>query len=202
MNEIQVSWGDDIGRACARLAAAAPAFMVFNDVRVEASVGDTAADLQVRWSAEMDRKRREYEASDLCKQHEAEAKARAVEEARVRTEAHATIAASGVRAKYPWTDAMGEISGFGGGYEAACRDMVYAGLAWLQSRPAADLSSWKTDDAKTIEKVILGAEPGCSGAMHGAVMNVIAFIAKNGWDEYVRRMVKRTSGEKGANHDR
>jgi hypothetical protein len=34
------------------------------------------------------------------------------------------------RAKFPWTDKMGEISGFGGGYEETCRNMLYGFLAY------------------------------------------------------------------------
>jgi hypothetical protein len=197
MKEIEVGCGDHVARACERLVKEAPAFMVFNDVRVEARPGDSAADLHGRWTAEMDRKRREYEASPECKRHQEEGAKRAVEEKRVRDEALRTIAASGVREKYPWTPEMGEISGFGGGYENACRDMVYAGLAWLATRPSADLSSSKTDDAKALERVILAAVPDCSGAMHGATMNAIAFIAKHGWDKYREAMTKRTASHTG-----
>ncbi len=37
--------------------------------------------------------------------------------------------------KYEWTDDMDEISGFGGGYEQDCRDMLAAALAWLDAHP-------------------------------------------------------------------
>lgn len=190
MNEIEVGCGEEIGRACERLARAAPAFMVFNGVRVEAPPGAAAADLHARWSADMDRRRQEYEASDEHKRREAESKVRHAEESRVREESLSAISASGIREQCPWIATMGEISGFGGGYEAACRDMVYAGLAWLKNRPNADLSTPKTDDAKALDKVVAAACPDCSGAMHGAAMNAVAFIAKKGWDEYVQRMTE------------
>lgn len=196
MNEVKTEWGECISQACERLQRAAPAFMVFNDVRVEAAPGDTAGDLQGRWTAEMDRRRREYEASDRYKDDQAEVERRSVAAQRVRAESLAVIAASGVREKYPWTDAMGEISGFGGGYEIACRDMVYAGLAWLQAKPGADLSLTTTEDVRALEKATLAVCPDCSGMMSGAAMIVIAFIAKNGWDEFVRRMAKRAATSK------
>ncbi len=196
MKEIQAYPGEYIARACERLVAEAPAWTEFNGVRIEASPGDSASDLHGRWSAEMDRRQRAYEASDECKQHRADAERRAVEERRVRDEAMRAIDASGVRTKYPWNDAMGEISGFGGGYEEACRDMVYAGLAWLESRPPKDLdlSSSTTDDARALDKVVLAACPGCSGAMYGATTNAVAFIAKQGWATYVERMSARERG--------
>ena len=43
--------------------------------------------------------------------------------------------------KYVYTDNMSEISGFGGGYEAACRAMVVAGLEHLDANPQADRKS-------------------------------------------------------------
>ena len=141
----------------------------------------------------MDRKRREYEASDLYKKREADAARRKVEEGIVRHEALLVVASSGVRERFPWAATMGEISGFGGGYEAACRDMVYAGLAWLQTRPTADLTTSNTDDTKALDKVVAAACPDCSGAMHGAAMNAIAFVAKNGWAEYASRMTERSA---------
>lgn len=49
MKEIEVPAGDTIHRACTRLAAAAPAFMVFNDTRVEATPGETPEELCRRW---------------------------------------------------------------------------------------------------------------------------------------------------------
>jgi hypothetical protein len=36
-----------------------------------------------------------------------------------------------------WTPAMGEISGFGGAYEAACRAMVKAGVEYWEAQQAA-----------------------------------------------------------------
>jgi len=115
---------------------------------------------------------------------------------------------SGVRAKYPWGDFMGEISGFGGGYEAACRDMVYAGLVWLDAHPGADLkaSTYRnifgilnadSDDAKALEKAVMAACPDCSGAMHQAAMSALMFIAKQGWTKYEAAMMERTSKRAG-----
>ena len=187
MKEVQVSPGENIARACERLAAEAPAFMVFNDIRVEAAPGEAASDLCGRWSAEMDRRRAEYESSDAYKAHQAEAAWRRVEEARVREESMRAVEASGVREKYPWTDAMGEISGFGGGYEQACRDMVYAGLAWVQNHPGVSFADARAE----LDKILGAACPDCSGAMHGATMNVVAFVMRNGWDAYVAAMTKR-----------
>ena len=46
-----------------------------------------------------------------------------------------------MKKQYPWQPGMGEISGMGGDYEEACRKMVYAGLAWLETRPDADLKA-------------------------------------------------------------
>ena len=211
LKEISVGPGDRIDKACERLAREAPAFMVFNEVRVEAAVGDSAADLQGRWQAGMDRAREEYqrkraayEQTDAGKAELAKAAAKSAEEKRVHEESLRTIETSGVRAKYPWGETMGEISGFGGGYEAACRDMIYAGLVWLDAHPGADLKATtyrnvfgilnaESEDAKALDKIVCAACPDCSGAMHQATMSALMFIAKQGWPRYVAAMTKRTS---------
>lgn len=182
MRKIEAEPGEHIGQACERLAKAAPAFMVFNDVTVVASPGQTAAELHAYWNTETDRQRAAYEASPEYKRRQAEAAKAREAESRVREESLRTIAASGVREAHPWREGMGEISGFGGGYEAACRDMVYAGLALLKTTPDAD--------EKAIEKAMLAACPDCSGAMYGATTNAVLFIKAHGWEEYARRMTR------------
>lgn len=91
---------------------------------------------------------------------------------------------------------MGEISGFGGGYEQCCQDMLEAGCKWLQERQPTDLAGHSyenitgifvadSDDAKALEKVILDASKGeATGAMHHTVMARLFYINKNGWAKY------------------
>jgi ribosomal protein S21 len=196
MKEIKVSAGDHITRACARLVKEAPAFMVFNDVRVEAKIGDTAGDLESAFQSgmkragiESERKQREYDQTPEGKAKLSAAAAHDADEKRIRDETLQWIEAAGVRSKYPW-DGMREISGFGGGYEEACRNMVYAGLVWIDKHPNADLATWETVDAKALEKAVLAACPDCSGAMHGATMTACAFIAKQGWPKFVEAMTE------------
>ena len=209
MKEMQVGAGDHIARACERLANEAPAWMEFNGVRVEAQPGDTAGDLHARWSAGMDRAREEHEAKRRAFEQTPEGQAKLAEAARrdadekaAHAEALRAIAASGVREKYQWEPGMGEISGFGGGYESACRDMLYAGLAWLDKHPGADLKATtyrniygimnaESDDAKALDKVLCQACPGCSGAMHQATMSACMYIARHGWRQYADAMSKR-----------
>lgn len=103
---------------------------------------------------------------------------------------------------YRHTPAMGEISGMGdmhdGGkaYEAACQDMLDAGVRWLLALgcPAElRLRGYKgvygvvepdSDDACALSEVVGAASPGCTGAMHQAVMERLLFINTNGWDAY------------------
>ncbi len=107
-----------------------------------------------------------------------------------------------MKQQYPWEEGMGEISGFGGGYEQACRDMVYSGLAWLETKSELDLKATtypgitgifdaESSDAKALEEAVMSACEDCSGAMHHATMNACFFIAKNGWSRYVEEMKKR-----------
>lgn len=106
-----------------------------------------------------------------------------------------------MKEQYPWQPGMGEISGMGGDYEEACRKMVYAGLAWLETRPDADLKATtyrniygilnaESPDAKALEEAVLSAVPDCSGAMHQAAMQHCMFIAKSGWSKYVDALCK------------
>jgi hypothetical protein len=103
--------------------------------------------------------------------------------------------------KYQFQEGMQEISGFGGGYEDACRKMVVAGLEWWDAHPDADVSykeykniygltTGESDDCKLMEKAMLESVPDCSGAMMQASKGHIMFIHKNGWDKYVEEMSK------------
>lgn len=108
-------------------------------------------------------------------------------------------------ATYRHTADMGEISGFGGGYEAACQDMLEAGVKWLDEHKAPVLQAKvvanvfgiltpESDDAKALEAAVLKAVGNdCTGAMHHAVMSRLFYIAKNGWDAYCAELRTRKS---------
>jgi hypothetical protein len=104
--------------------------------------------------------------------------------------------------KYKWEKGMGEISGFGGGYELGCRAMLIAGLEYWDANPDLDprfrgfkdvygILSDDNKDAKRLDKAVVDAVDGeCTGAMHQAVISSILYIKKNGWDHYVKEMSK------------
>lgn len=106
-----------------------------------------------------------------------------------------------------YTEEMREISGFGGGYEETCRNMVLAALDWLDENPEADLS-YKTfkqvyglttdesDDMKTMQGVMVkAANNDCTGAMMQATCAHVMFIRKEGWEKYVEEMSKEDSDD-------
>lgn len=104
--------------------------------------------------------------------------------------------------RYVWLPGMGEISGFGGSYEQACRTMLFAGLAWLDEHPDAKpefrensrifgIVDEANKDAKALSAVVSETEPNCTGAMHHAVIHALMFIRKNGWDTFVVQMSAR-----------
>ncbi len=106
---------------------------------------------------------------------------------------------------YEFTETMGEISGFGGGYEAECRKMLKNGLKWLDANPEANpqISGYKNiygiinednDDAKALSKAITADSEDCTGAMHQAVISRCLWIKANGWDKYVEAMSKPKTG--------
>lgn len=104
---------------------------------------------------------------------------------------------------YKYTEDMGEISGFGGGYEASCRKMVLAGIAWLEEHPDADpkfhgfknvtgICMEDNADATALSKAITDAcIEGATGAMHQAAVSHALFIRANGWDAYATKMRER-----------
>ena len=103
--------------------------------------------------------------------------------------------------KYRHTPEMGEISGFGGGYEEGCQDMLEAGCEWLAEHKDADLKMHTyqdiygilepdSDDAKELSRVVGNACGECTGAMHQAVMTRLHYIAGNGWDKYAAELSK------------
>lgn len=101
------------------------------------------------------------------------------------------------------TPDMGEISGFGGGYESCCQDMLEAGVKWLNKNRNADVKVLEspqiygiikegTPETEQLSKAVLdGAKGEATGAMHHAVMSRLAFIAKNGWDVYCTELRKK-----------
>lgn len=108
---------------------------------------------------------------------------------------------------YRHTTEMGEISGFGGDYEACCQDMLEAGVKWLEEHKTPDLKghSFKdvygifvpdSYDSKAMEKAALDAAKGeTTGAMHHAVMSRLFFIANNGWGAYCAELRKPEAAE-------
>ena len=104
--------------------------------------------------------------------------------------------------EYEYTEDMDEISGFGGAYEAACRQMVLAGVKWLKEHPEASpqFHGWKgvagviaedNDDANSLSKAIVEVVPDCSGAMYGSAVSHALYIHANGWDKYAALMRDR-----------
>lgn len=112
-----------------------------------------------------------------------------------------------------WDDAMGEISGFGGGYEDCCRAMVLAGIKWLDEHPTADpqfhgyrgvygVITEDNEDAKSLTAaVITPANGDCTGAMHQASIGHCLAYKRLGWEEYRRQLIERESRPEGSADD-
>ncbi len=101
---------------------------------------------------------------------------------------------------YRHTPDMGEISGFGGGYEDCCQDMLEAGVKWLHEHAAADIKVLEnphiygiieegTPETEALSEAVIAAAKGeATGGMHHAVMSRLAFIAQNGWGTYCDKL--------------
>lgn len=110
-----------------------------------------------------------------------------------------------------------EISGFGGGYEQACRDMAKAGALWLREHPG-ELTKWRQkaegykrdtgarfvpesvygESHKSYEAAILKACSDCTGAMFGAASAHARAIFELGWDAYVEKVMSERAKRKAA----
>lgn len=98
---------------------------------------------------------------------------------------------------------MSEISGFGGGYEKACREMVVAGLEWLDQNPKAiidykeyknvyGLTTEETPDCEKLQKIMNKAiDDEVSGAMMQACLGHVMYAHKNGWETYKQKMEEK-----------
>jgi len=112
--------------------------------------------------------------------------------------------------KYVWTEDMGEISGFGGAYEATCQAMVRAGIEWMEAHPEAHpkfhgykdiygVLAEDNADAKALTEAMIAASGGdCTGAMHQATVSHLLFIHRNGWEKYCSELRDREKKEASA----
>lgn len=105
--------------------------------------------------------------------------------------------------EYQYTADMGEISGFGGGYEATCRAMVVAGLNFWDAMPPDfdpkfhgfegiyGIITEDNADAKALSNAVVAGSGGdCTGAMHQATIGHVFAVRRLGWDAYRAEMHK------------
>lgn len=106
--------------------------------------------------------------------------------------------------EYKHTNDMGEISGFGGGYEAVCQQMLHNGVQFLSEQESVDFKVFespniygivdlKGDDAQALENAVMGGIDDATGAMHHAVMTRLAYINKHGWENYCEELRKHNT---------
>ena len=97
--------------------------------------------------------------------------------------------------EYKHTEDMGEISGFGGDYEATCQQMLHNGVAFLAERAGTNIKVLENpnvygivklegQDADALEDAVMHGIDDCTEAMHHNIMVRLAFINKNGWNKY------------------
>jgi hypothetical protein len=110
--------------------------------------------------------------------------------------------------EFPWTDDMGEISGFGADYELACRAMATAGAAWLATHPDARPRILENEnitgiaipdnaDAEALENAVLSPVRGTGPT--GAMVQYSTWHARKahelGWPAYQAKMRERKAEE-------
>jgi len=110
-----------------------------------------------------------------------------------------------LREKYPYTDDMDEISGFGGEYEEACRTMLYAGMLWMEEHPDLPVSYSElvgvygivrsdTEGAKELDKALSASCPDMTGG-DAPCRGVAAGLHSEAWVGGVRAAASRSEGE-------
>ncbi len=114
---------------------------------------------------------------------------------------------------FEWTEDMAEVSGFGGGYERACRQMISQGCAWWSAHPDADpkfhgykevygLCVEDNEDARTLSEAICAGDIGPSAAMHqAAVTHVFQWRRLGSWIAY-QKFMRDTARERADETDR
>lgn len=102
--------------------------------------------------------------------------------------------------KYQYNEGCREISGFGGGYEDACRKMVIAGMEWWDEHPDAKvtygqyenitgLTVNESDDCKALQNHMNEAiDKKATGAMMQAATNHVTAAHRLGWEKYLTEM--------------
>lgn len=83
-----------------------------------------------------------------------------------------------------FTPDMGEISGFGGGYEEACQKMMLVGLDHLSASPPVDKDHLTEQEWDKLRDVVGDSEDGCSGMMVGAASSHALYAFRSGWEAY------------------
>jgi len=111
-----------------------------------------------------------------------------------------------VNNEYKHTEDMGEISGFGGGYEAGCQQMLHNGVKFLVERNKKDLQTdiklitykniyglcdLEGKDAEAFDAAVMKDMDDCTGAMHQAVVSRLHWINKHSWNEYCIELRKK-----------
>ena len=104
---------------------------------------------------------------------------------------------------YRHTPDMDEISGFGGGYEQCCQDMLEAGVEWILDHPEFEFDAEgfqgvtgiiyaNNEETQELMRTIIDASRNqdgvaeASGAQVHGVMLRLGFIASKGWEAYAK----------------
>lgn len=89
--------------------------------------------------------------------------------------------------EYTYTDEMAEVSGLGGDYEKACREMVIAGAEWVDEHDVNLGEDYGAgEELKDVMAEELDSDPTVA-MMHAATRHV-AYVDKHGWEAYVEKM--------------
>jgi len=81
-----------------------------------------------------------------------------------------------------------DISGFGGGYEDTCQQMLKRGVAWLVGHPEFDFKKgFKSTGNPQIRELDLAMTKGLdpSGAMYGTVLGHLKCIHEDGYNAWI-----------------
>src|SRR5207253_439345 len=81
-----------------------------------------------------------------------------------------------------------EIGGICQPYEACCQRMLQNGIAFLKAHPKFSFKGLSLFNLpKDFDSAVIGSEKGVSGAQMGAVCSHLAYIHKNGIEEWLSK---------------
>jgi hypothetical protein len=173
--------------ALAHLNQKAKVFLKFNTTKVHLNANDTIGEVEARYHQTYQREHEEFLASPEGKEYQREQEREREAAAKQQAEASRLLNDLSVKSSFRFPPDMPSITGMGRKLEDAVRQQLSIGAQWLADHPEARPFDEGHDDqrrelSQLMEKTDVS---GHSGASFSLLMQSLALIARQGFDQYV-----------------